>query len=136
MSRSLLIKVGVSAGLAVAAVVIIIYTASQSSGMFRFVHEVKAQSKQLKDRELWMAGNLEPGTHKTRVVGRREQHSFEMSHRGERIHVQYTGAFPRNAQPGRQLVVRGKLNGQGQFQAAEIRTKCPSKYKSEYDARK
>jgi len=121
----------------VAAVAIIIYTASQSSGMFRFVHEVKAQSKQLKDRELWMAGALEPGTHESRVgAGNREQHSFEMSHRGERIKVHFTGAFPRNAQPGRQLVVRGKLDGQGQFQAAEIRTKCPSKYKSEYEARK
>ena len=38
--------------------------------------------------------------------------------------------------PGLQLVVRGKVMGNGLFRAAEIRTKCPSKYKSQYEARK
>jgi cytochrome c-type biogenesis protein CcmE len=66
----------------------------------------------------------------------REEHRFELSHRGQRIEVQFTGAFPRNARPGRQLVVRGKLLPDGRFRAVELRTKCPSKYKSQYDARK
>ncbi len=137
MKRSLWLKVGITTVLVIAAGGIIVYTASQSSGLFRFVDEVRAQEKTLKGREVWMAGNLEPGTHKVRAVrGQRQEHKFFLKHRGARIEVRYTGSMPQNAKPDRQLVVRGKVMGNGLFRAAEIRTKCPSKYKSQYEARK
>lgn len=137
MRRSLWVKVGVTGVLLGATVVVIIYTASQSSGLFRFVDEVRAEEGTLKDREIWMAGDLEPGSHKVRSDrGERQEHRFKMSHRGASIDVMYTGSMPQNVKPGLQLVVRGKLGTAGQFQADEIRTKCPSKYKAEYEARK
>ena len=137
MKRSLWIKIGITTALLGAAVVIIVYTASQSAGLFRFVDEVHAESSSLTGREVWMAGTLEPDTHQVRMVrGERQQHRFVLSHRGARIEVSYTGSMPSAVKPGRQLVVRGKLTGPGSFTADEIRTKCPSKYKSQYEARK
>jgi len=137
MTRSLIVKIGVSVGLVVVAGVIIVYTASRSSGLFRFVDEVRAQEKSLRGRDLWMAGTLEEGTHKVRAVrGQRQEHKFFLAHRGARIEVRYTGSMPQNAKAGRQLVVLGKVKGKGLFHAQKIRTKCPSKYKSQYEARK
>ena len=137
MKRSLIVKVGVTVGLVIAAGAIIVYTASRSSGLFRFVDEVRAQEKTLKGRDVWMAGTLEPSTHKVRSVrGQRQEHKFFLKHRGSRIEVRYTGSMPPNAKEGRQLVVLGKVMGKGLFRAREIRTKCPSKYKSQYEARK
>lgn len=137
MTRSLIVKVGVSVGLVVIAGVIIVYTASRSAGLFRFVDEVRAQEKSLRGRDVWMAGTLEEGTHKVRAVrGQRQEHKFFLEHSGARIEVRYTGSMPQNAKAGRQLVVLGKVEGKGLFRAQEIRTKCPSKYKSQYEARK
>jgi cytochrome c-type biogenesis protein CcmE len=137
MKRTVWVKVVVSVGLVLAAGAIIVYTASRSSGLFRFVDEVRAQEKSLTGREVWMAGNLEEGTHKVRSArGQRPDHKFFLEHRGARIEVRYTGSMPPNAKAGRQLVVLGKVLGSGRFQATEIRTKCPSKYKSQYEARK
>ncbi len=137
MRRSLLVKVGVTVALVLTAGVIIVYTASKSSGLFRFVDEVRAQEKSLEGRDVWMAGTLEPTTHKVRSVrGQRQEHKFFLKHRGARIEVRYTGSMPANAKAGQQLVVLGKVTGKGLFRAREIRTKCPSKYKSQYEARK
>lgn len=137
MTRSTWIKVGATGAVVAVATGIILYTASQSSGMFRFVDEVKAQSAELRGKDLWVAGTLEPGTHQVRTVrGQRQEHQFVMSHRGEQLQVHYVGVMPANVKPGLQLVVRGKLVKVGLFEATEIRIKCPSKYKGAYQARK
>ena len=137
VTRALWVKIGATGILLGAAAVIIIYTASQSSGLFRFVDEVRTDESSLKDREIWMAGVLEPNSHQVRATrGERQEHRFKMSHKGVYIDVSYTGSMPQNVKPGLQLVVRGKLAPTGQFRADEIRTKCPSKYKAEYEARK
>ena len=138
MKGSVWLKIGITSALILGAVGIIVYTASQSSGIFRFVNEVRAESRDLQGRELWMAGDLEPNSHKSRTTAdKREEHQFVLTHKGARIPVSYVGSLPANVQPGRQLVVRGKLAAGGQrFEAAEVRTKCPSKYKAQYEARK
>ena len=137
MRRSLLVKVSLSVALVVAAVGVIVYTASQSSGLFRFVDEVVAQSRQLKDREVWMAGALEAEGHEVvSEAGKRERHRFYLSHKGQKIEVRYTGSFPASVRPGNQLIVRGRVASPGRFEAVELRTKCPSKYKSQYEARR
>ncbi len=137
MKRSLWIKIGVSAALVLVAGGVIVYTASRSSGLFRFVDEVRAHEGKLKGRDVWMAGTLEEGTHKVRSVrGQRQEHKFFLAHRGARMEIRYTGTMPSNAKAGRQLVVLGRVEGKGLFRAREIRTKCPSKYKSEYEARR
>ncbi|MDY0000064.1 MAG: cytochrome c maturation protein CcmE [Polyangia bacterium] len=137
MRRSTWIKVGVTALLLGAATAIIVHTASRSSGLFRFVDEVRAEGESLRNREIWMAGVLEPGSHRVRTTrGQRQEHRFRLSHRGIDIEVAYRGTMPQNVKPGLQLVVRGQLDGKGHFLAEEIRTTCPSKYRSEYEARR
>ena len=137
MKRPPLLKLTFSATLVAAAVGIIVYTASRSAGLFRFVDEVNAQREELKGKELWMAGKLVPATHRVRLApDRREQHRFTLAHQGQHIVVLFTGSIPQGMKPGRELIVRGRLSRQGHFRAAEIRTKCPSKYRSQYEARR
>jgi cytochrome c-type biogenesis protein CcmE len=137
MTSSGRVKISVSVVLVALIVGIVVYTASRSSGLFRFVDEVLAQRKDLSGKELWMAGDLVPGSHEVRLTkDQGQQHRFELTHRGQKILVVYAGTLPSGAAPGRQLVVRGRLGSDDRFQAEEVRTKCPSKYKSEYEARR
>lgn len=137
MKRPLLLKITISATLVAAAVGIIVYTASRSAGLFRFVDEVNTQRKELAGKELWMAGKLVPESHRVRrTPDRREEHRFTLAHQGQQIVVLFTGSIPQGVKPGRELIVRGHLSKQGHFRAAEIRTKCPSKYRSQYEARR
>lgn len=53
---------------------------------------------------------------------------FSISEGGKSLPVAYTGAVPDTFKPGIEVVVEGKLNPTGVFQASEILTKCPSKY--------
>lgn len=136
MKRSLLLKVTITAALVAGVVIVIVYTASRSAGLFRFVDEVNAQRRELVGKELWMAGKLVPESHRVRrTPDHREQHRFALSHQGQQILVLFTGSIPPGVRPGRELIIRGRLGREGHFHAAEIRTKCPSRYRSQYEAR-
>jgi cytochrome c-type biogenesis protein CcmE len=137
MTTSGRVKLSASVVLVAAVVGIIVYTASRSSGLFRFADEVLAQKKDLSGKELWMAGDLVPNSHEVNLTKESgQQHRFELTHRGQKVLVEYVGTMPPGAAPGRQLVVRGRLGADDRFRAEEVRTKCPSKYKSEYEARR
>ena len=137
MKTSGRVKIGLSVVLVAAVVGIVVFTASRSSGLFRFVDEVLAQSKDLQGKDLWMAGDLVAGSHEVQLSkDQGERHRFVLTHKGAKISVEYQGAMPPGTQPGRQLVVRGQIGADQRFRAEEVRTKCPSKYKSEYEARK
>jgi cytochrome c-type biogenesis protein CcmE len=131
------VKIVLSVVLSAAVVGIVVYTASRSSGLFRFVDEVLTHRKELSGKEMWMAGDLVPSSHDVRLTKEKgQQHRFELSNRGQKILVVYEGTLPSGVVPGRQLVVRGRLESDDRFHAVEVRTKCPSKYQSEYEARR
>lgn len=137
MKTSGRVKIGLSVVLVAAVVGIVVWTASKSSGLFRFVDEVVAQSKDLQGKDLWMAGDLVPGSHEVQLSkDQGERHRFVLTHKGQKVAVEYVGAMPPGTAPGRQLVVRGRIGGDQKFRAEEVRTKCPSKYQSEYEARR
>ncbi len=46
------------------------------------------------------------------------------------VPVHYQGAVPDAFQEGLQVVVDGRMDGQGTFQGRELIVKCPSKYES------
>jgi cytochrome c-type biogenesis protein CcmE len=51
--------------------------------------------------------------------------------KGQSIMVAYAGAVPDTFKPGVEVIVEGGWNQEsGQFKAATLMTKCPSKYKS------
>ena len=45
--------------------------------------------------------------------------------------VDYAGAVPDTFKPGVEVIVEGRMNGSGAFNAATLMTKCPSKYEKE-----
>ncbi|MBF0481672.1 MAG: cytochrome c maturation protein CcmE [Desulfovibrionaceae bacterium] len=47
------------------------------------------------------------------------------------IRVEYRGAVPDTFKPGAEVIVEGKMRGDGGFAAASLLTKCPSKYQKE-----
>jgi cytochrome c-type biogenesis protein CcmE len=54
---------------------------------------------------------------------------------GARVPVHYTGVVPAMFQPGGQVVVEGKLDERGVFQADVLMTKCASKYQADEHAK-
>ncbi|MGI8554711.1 MAG: cytochrome c maturation protein CcmE [Dehalococcoidia bacterium] len=55
---------------------------------------------------------------------------FTASDPGGTLPVSYRGALPDIFQPGIQVVVEGKLDGDGVFQADSLLTKCPAHFKA------
>ena len=49
----------------------------------------------------------------------------------ESLDVVYKGTMPNNFGDQTQVVIEGKLDSSGEFQASSIMTKCPSKYEAE-----
>ena len=56
--------------------------------------------------------------------------SFDLVGKSHTLHVQYTGVIPEMFQADRDVVVEGKLDQAGVFQADTLLTKCASKYES------
>jgi cytochrome c-type biogenesis protein CcmE len=137
MNRASIAKIVGSIALVGGAIAIVVITARQSAGLFRFVDEVQRDRKKLEGREFWLAGEFVRDSHdRVSRPGKRQRHTFRVSHRNVVMTVTYVGEMPHRARPGRQLIMRGRLGPRNTFVAHEIRTKCPSKYKSQYQARR
>lgn len=55
---------------------------------------------------------------------------FDLRGAEKRVPVDYRGVVPDNFEPGRDVVVEGKLGDDGVFHADVLMTKCASKYES------
>lgn len=53
---------------------------------------------------------------------------FTMADAGRRMPVEYRGSLPDIFKPGSQVVVQGRLGGDGVFHATELQGKCPSRF--------
>ncbi len=56
---------------------------------------------------------------------------FDLQGETRSIRVNYTGVIPDLFEPGREVVVEGRLDDAGVFEADTLMTKCASKYGSE-----
>jgi cytochrome c-type biogenesis protein CcmE len=56
--------------------------------------------------------------------------SFTLRGQGKSVPVDYHGVIPDTFAAGREVVVEGKLNAAGIFQADQMMTKCASKYEA------
>ncbi len=92
--------------------------------------EFHADSAKQKDR-VKLKGIIQPGSVKT------SQNHLDLwfnvqdeKDPSKTIPVHYQGAIPDAFQEGLQIVVDGRMDGQGTFQGRELIVKCPSKYES------
>ena len=56
---------------------------------------------------------------------------FRMFEESDSLRVIYNGIAPDQLRDAQQVVVEGKFDGEGQFQANKLLLKCPSKYEAE-----
>ena len=66
----------------------------------------------------------------------KSQAKFAILGNTNRIPVQYKGAIPDLFKAGSEVVVEGRLDAAGTFQADVLMTKCASKYQSEEHAKR
>jgi len=60
--------------------------------------------------------------------------TFELLGKASQIPVEYSGPIPDQFVPGREVVVEGRLDESGVFQADVLMTKCASKYEGHENA--
>jgi len=99
----------------------------QSMVYYKTVEEVLAERARFEAEPVRINGLLVAGSVKQKPGT--EEFRFTLSKAGKTLEVEYSGILPDSMEPGRELVVQGKLiGGADRFAASEILTKCPSKY--------
>ena len=105
------------------------YQAMQSSWSYYYsVDDFIANNTKGQNYSLRLAGVVKPGT-----VNHDLQKmilSFTLAGTNNEIPVLYKGSVPDNFAEEREVVVEGRLNTNGSFQADLLMTRCESKYKA------
>ncbi|MBI2909343.1 MAG: cytochrome c maturation protein CcmE [Chloroflexi bacterium] len=109
------------------AVAYLMYTGFQSSAVYYLtVSEVKAQGLAESNTDLRVTGTVVDGSIH-RVPGSL-QVQFTIADAGGTLPVAYRGIVPDTFKEGSDVVVEGKCDPQGVFQARVLLAKCPSRY--------
>lgn len=117
--------------LVVLAIAYLAYTGFGSSARYYLtVSELAAQKDSLKHQSLRVSGEVVNGSVEQNTdSGTLRFAIIDVEKKGDRLPVVYHGIVPNTFKAGRQVVVEGRLDDSGVFQANKILTKCPSKYK-------
>ncbi len=105
------------------------YQAMLSSWSYYYsVDEFSANTSAVRNTSLRIAGRVKEGT-----VARDLQKmllTFTLAGASSEIPVSFTGTIPDNFAEDIEVVVEGRLDTSGSFQADRLMTKCESKYKA------
>ena len=132
MKKAAVIKVIIGVVVIVSALAFFISNAMKSSWSYYFsVDEFAGQTEQVKNSSLRLAGMVKAGT----VVRDLQKVTFNFTLTGEQaeLPIKYAGAVPDNFAEGREVLVDGKLDETGTFEADTVITKCESKYKAKLE---
>ncbi len=98
----------------------------QTMVYYSTVKELKEQGSQAYGRGFRVSGKVVPGS--VQVATDRVRASFDIEEEGEVLHVVYDGVLPDTFKENIDVLVEGKMAESGTFQAANVFTKCASKY--------
>ncbi len=105
------------------------YQAMQSSWSYYYsVDEFSATSVNLKNNSFRIAGKVKPGTISRDI--KQMKLNFELAGESTGVPVEFGGTVPDNFEDDREVVVEGRLDTNGVFQADTLMTKCESKYEA------
>lgn len=105
------------------------YQVMQSSWSYYYsVDELFADSNAVKNHSLRIAGRVKQGSIVRDV--RKISLNFTLAGAETELPVSYKGTVPDNFAEDREVVVEGRLDTTGIFQADMLMTKCESKYKA------
>jgi len=114
--------------LIIVAVSYLAYTGFESSAVYYYtVSELAEQDGAVRDTSIRVNGQVEIGSVAHNPTGS-PGIEFTITEGGESLPVLYQGVVPDTFAAGREVVVEGRLDAEGIFQAHNILTKCPSKY--------
>ena len=109
-----------------------VYQAMQSSWSYYYsVDDFSDNSSAIQNHSLRIAGKVKPGT-----ISRDLQKmnlTFTLSGSKTGIPVYYEGTVPDNFTEDREVVVEGRLDTAGVFQADTLMTRCESKYEAKVE---
>ena len=90
------------------------------------VPEVLAGTVEVRSEILRVGGNVNPES--VRWDSKALKLLFKMGDDNATLEVDYQGVVPDSFKPGREVIIEGKYQGNGQFTATAIMPKCASKY--------
>ena len=132
MKMKTLVKTIIGVVLIGGAMTYFVFQAMQSSWSYYYsVDDFTADSLAVKNQSLRIAGRVKQGS----IVRDLQKVSLSFTLTGSKneLPVQYKGTVPDNFSEDREVVVEGRLDTTGMFQADMLMTKCESKYKAKVD---
>jgi cytochrome c-type biogenesis protein CcmE len=108
------------------------FQAMQSSWSYYYsVDELSANTAAVRNTSLRVAGRVKEGT----VVRDLQKMllTFTLAGAGSEVPVSFSGTIPDNFTEDIEVVVEGRLDTAGVFQADKLMTKCESKYKAKVE---
>ena len=111
----------------------LVYNAMQSSWAYYIsVDDFTTKASQYQDYTLRVAGLVEKESISRDL--QKMQLTFKLKGENASLGVSYVGTVPDNFAEDREVVVEGRLDAGGDFQATKLMTKCESKYKAKLDS--
>jgi len=95
------------------------------------IPEVKAASAADYATGVRVTGRVKPGS--INPAAAREV-VFTVAGEGDTLRARYRGVVPDTFKDGADVVLEGRLNGRGEFEASTLLAKCPSKYEAQGEA--
>jgi cytochrome c-type biogenesis protein CcmE len=132
MKRKMVIKILLSVLIIGGGITYFMYHVMQSSWSYYYtVDDFSADSPAVKNQSIRIFGRVKQGS----IVRDLQKVSLNFTLTGSKteLPVQYKGSAPDNFVEDREVVVEGRLDTTGIFQADMLMTKCESKYKAKED---
>jgi cytochrome c-type biogenesis protein CcmE len=104
------------------------YSLQQDAAYYKHVDEVMASPDEWKGKSLQLHGFVVKGTWEQ--IPNTLQYQFKVQNKGSVVHASYTGVLPDTFKDEAEVVLKGRLTDEGNFQVAPngVMAKCPSKY--------
>jgi len=113
------------------------YSLQGDAAYYKHVDEVMASPEQWKGKALQLHGFVVKGTWEQKP--NTLQYQFKVENKGSVVHASYTGVLPDTFKDEAEVVLKGRLLENGNFQVDPngVMAKCPSKYEEapNYDAK-
>jgi len=106
------------------------YSLQQDAAYYKHVDEVMASPDEWKGKSLQLHGFVVKGTWEQ--IPNTLQYQFKVQNKGSVVHASYTGVLPDTFKDEAEVVLKGRLTDDGNFQVAPngVMAKCPSKYEA------
>ena len=101
---------------------------SNSASYYFTVSEVLAQGSSIYNQNVRVNGKVLPGSVEQKSGDLSLE--FTVTEGGKNLPVVYRGVVPDTFRPGGDIVIEGRLDAGGVFQAKTLMPKCPSKYET------